>query len=150
MDRRGVSRFSCAVCGVEMSRHGGWFLVVENRWLDRIKVLAWHPVLARQTAMRSVCGEEHLKTLLTHWLTHANLRVLAAAPPPWSDNNESGPAEAGTTSPIGKVVGELAVHRESLSRVWTGSPQALECIVNALVHGVGARAYARSATPANA
>ena len=150
MDRNPLSRFSCAVCGMETPRHHGWFLVVENRWLDRIKILAWHPVLARQTAMRSVCGQEHLKVLLTHWLTHANLRVLAAAPPPWPENEESGPGESVPVSPVGKVMGELAVHRESLSRVWTGSPQALECIVNALVHGVGNRAHAERAMCANA
>jgi len=36
-------------------------------------------------------------------------------------------------------VGELAVHRESFSRVWTGSPAALECILNALIGDVEPR-----------
>ena len=33
---------------------------------------------------------------------------------------------------VAHLIGELAVHRESFSRVWSGSPQALECILNAL------------------
>lgn len=34
---------------------------------------------------------------------------------------------------VGRLVGELAVHRESFSRVWSGSPEALECILDALI-----------------
>jgi hypothetical protein len=33
----------------------------------------------------------------------------------------------------GHLVGELSVHRESFSRVWSGSPEALECILDALL-----------------
>jgi hypothetical protein len=34
---------------------------------------------------------------------------------------------------VGRLVGEWAVHRESFSRVWSGSPAALECILDALI-----------------
>jgi hypothetical protein len=34
---------------------------------------------------------------------------------------------------MGRPLEELAVHRESLSRVWPGSTAALECILEALV-----------------
>jgi hypothetical protein len=34
---------------------------------------------------------------------------------------------------MGRVIGELAVHRESFSRIWSGSPEALECILDALI-----------------
>jgi hypothetical protein len=34
---------------------------------------------------------------------------------------------------IGRLVGELAVHRESISRVWSGSAEALESILDALI-----------------
>ena len=33
----------------------------------------------------------------------------------------------------GRLVGELSVHRESFSSVWSGSPAALECILDALI-----------------
>ncbi len=111
--------------------------MVENTWLDRVKILAWHPVLARQASMQSVCGEQHLKTLLTHWLTHANLKFLATGAPSWpAVDSDNWPEGDSITMSVGKFVGELAVHRESLSRVWTGSAEALECIVSALVEGI--------------
>ena len=137
MERNSSLHFACVVCGAETPRHRGWDLVVENQWLDRIKILAWHPVLARQASMLSVCGEQHLKTLLTHWLTHANLRLMASAAPERPPVENSPALESESMRSIGKLVGELAVHRESLSRVWTGSPQALDCILNELVQRAG-------------
>lgn len=136
MDRTVTNRFACSVCGVESRRHGGWYLVAENPWLDRVKILAWHPVLARQAAIRSVCSVQHLKTLLTHWLNHANLQFLAAGGTPWAANDPAIMEEDSVVLSVGRLMGELAVHREALSRVWTGSPQTLECILNAVVGGV--------------
>jgi hypothetical protein len=137
MERHLNARFRCVVCGAEAHRHLGWFLVVENTWLDRVKILVWHPVLARQASMQSVCGEQHLKTLLTHWLTHANLKFFATGVPSWpAVDPDDFPEGDSITMSVGRFVGELAVHRESLSRVWTGSAQALECIVSALVEGI--------------
>lgn len=138
MDPKGANDFACSVCGMETRRHSGWFLVAENHWLDRIKVLSWHPVLARQPAMRSACCAEHLKTLLMHWLTHANLQLLAGGGEMWRESDHELAAESdGVNQSVGKLVGELAVHRESLSRAWTGSAESLECILNALISGVG-------------
>jgi len=142
MDRKMAARISCGVCGIEEPRHQGWFLVAENQWLDRIKILAWHPVLARQASMQSICGEEHLKTLLAHWLTHANLRILAAPSAERARREEPDASDAEPVRSVGRLVGELAVHRESLSRVWTGSPETLECILKALVQGAGAKSRA--------
>ncbi len=140
MDRDLANRLSCAVCGIETMRHAGWFLVMDDCWLDRVQILSWHPVLAREGRMRGVCGQEHLKTLLTHWLNHANLQLVASRASPWPialDTSATGSNYA--AFPVGKVVGELAVHRESPSRTWTGSPEARECILNALVGGTETR-----------
>ena len=134
MDRyTGTRHFPCAVCGCESPYRSGWFLVVENSWLDRLRVLSWHPVLAEQSQMLGVCGKHHLKLLITHWLTEASLTcpsqpALGLSPRPgpgWIDAD-------GTPTAAGKLVGELSVHRES-SRVWTGSPGTLECILDALI-----------------
>ena len=136
MDRDLPNRLSCVVCGIETKRHAGWFLVMENCWLDRVRVLSWHPVLAREGGMRGVCGKQHLKTLVTHWLNNANLQLVAGGAPPWPpavDIRQRGSND--TAFSTGKVLGELAVQRESLSHVWTGSPEARECILNALIGG---------------
>ncbi|SRR5258706_6292448 len=127
---------SCAVCGIETKRHSGWFLVMENCWLDRVKVLSWHPMLAREGRMRAVCGKEHLKTILTHWLNHANLQLIATGATAWPIALDPLPTGGDASAfPVGRIVGELAVERESASHVWTGSPEAMECILNAMIGG---------------
>ena len=142
MDRDLAHDLSCAVCGIETKRHSGWFLVMENCWLDRVKVLSWHPMLAQEGRMRCVCGKEHLKTILTHWLNHANLQLIATGATAWPialDAGRTGAGAGDSASSVGRVVGELAVERESLSHVWTGSPEAMECILSALIGGTGSQ-----------
>jgi hypothetical protein len=128
------NRMCCAVCGIETKRHTGWFLVVDNHWLDRIKILSWHPVLASTGKMRAVCGTAHLKLLLTHWLNCSNLQLVASgyAPMPTVlDSGRGGPGYPNLS--LGRVLGELAVERDWLSPAWTGSPEAMECILDTLV-----------------
>ena len=132
MNQHRTKAVKCTVCGAEAKHHAGWFLVAENRWLDHLKILSWHPVLADQREIQSVCSEEHLKVLLNHWLSQANLDLkegLRTVVPLTSER----PQQAEPPLPaVGELLGELAVHRQSLSRGWTGSAQTLECILRAL------------------
>ncbi len=139
MNQPGMKAASCAVCGAKTDYHANWFLVAENRWLDHLKVLSWHPTLADQADIQSVCGEEHLKVLILHWLTQADLDLQNGKQnlPP----NAELP-QACELSYAGRLLGELAVDRNPLSRNWTGSAQALECILSALT---GREARARAA-----
>jgi len=127
--------FPCAVCGTETNLYADWFLVVENRWLDHLSIFSWHPVLAAQKDVLGVCGQNHLKMLVTHWLTQANLEfqrgrdLVAPIPGKSRVETEPGPLSADC------LLGELAVHRESSSRVWSGSRESLECILNAVIGG---------------
>jgi hypothetical protein len=82
MDNPITKRSPCSVCGLDTFRHAGWFLVVENRRLDRLKILSWPSSLASQKDMKSVCCREHLKTLIDHWLNQASLRLPPARNPP--------------------------------------------------------------------
>jgi hypothetical protein len=136
MDFPITKRLPCTVCGLDTFGHKGWFLVIENRWLDHLKILSWHSSLAVRTDMKSACSRQHLKTLISHWLTQASLRLPPALLPPLQVGGEPSPKDVdldlGPDS-IGRLVGELAVHRESLSRVWSGSPAALEYILDALI-----------------
>jgi hypothetical protein len=144
-----AKRLFCSVCGMEASDHSGWFLVVENCWLDRLKVLDFHPLLAEQAQTQCVCGKFHLKTLITHWLIHANLQLRATRVSDWALATGTGLAEfvCGASS-MGRLVGELAIHREARSRAWSGSPEALECMLNALIGGLGTKEAPRPAPPA--
>jgi hypothetical protein len=134
MDYAFTRRSPCCVCGLDTFRHAGWFLVVENRWLDRLKILSWHSSLATQKDIKSVCCRQHLKTLIAHWLTQASLRLPPAkdAPLPAGSDGHLVDSTLGLDA-VGRLVGELSVHRESFSRVWSGSPAALEAILDALI-----------------
>jgi len=130
-----TQRIPCSVCGLDTFRHTGWFLVVENRWLDRLKILSWHPSLSRQNDVQSVCCRQHLRTLIAYWLTQASLRLPPALRLPLPTGGDATLTDVafGPRS-VGRLVGELAVHRESFSSVWSGSPAALQCILDALVN----------------
>jgi len=134
----------CAVCGIDATDHAGWFLVIENHWLDRLKILSWHPALAEQHGMLSACGRRHLKEILLHWLTQGNLEypspLVIDVPVPEADkSSDFGPHR----QDMGMFLGELTVHRHALTHVWTGSPQALECILNAVLGGTTPRPRSR-------
>jgi hypothetical protein len=98
--------------------------------------------------MKRVCCPQHLKALVARWLTQASLREEPRKFPLFVDGLDSrldsdpaGKWDSDSTrsdtdlepESVGRLVGELAVHRESFSRVWTGSPEALEGILDALI-----------------
>ena len=129
-----AKRSPCCVCNLDTFRHQGWYLVVENRWLDRLKILSWHGSLATQKDMKSVCCREHLKTLIAYWLDQASLQTASACNRPMAMGSDAEVVDVDLgPSSVGRLLGELTVHRESFSRVWTGSPAALECILDALL-----------------
>ena len=135
MDCLVTRRLPCSVCGLDTLRHHGWFLVLENRWLDRLRILSWYPSLAAQKDVQSACCRQHLRTLIVHWLNQDSLRPAPQADDPgipitWN-RARTGPDFDSNFG--GHLVGELSVHRETFSPVWTGSPAALECILDALV-----------------
>jgi hypothetical protein len=125
----------CSVCGLATLRHHNWFLAMENRWLDHLKILTWHASLAQEADVKSACGREHLKVLVAYWLEQASLRLASPAnhlPVPLAGYPETDDVDL-TLHSGGRVIGELSVCREPLSRAWSGSPETLECILDALI-----------------
>ena len=126
-------RLPCSVCGLDSFSRSGWFLVVENRWLDRLRILTWHPSLASKKGFQSVCGRQHLKVLIAYWLEQANLRQLSSPeePPPNSSacccSDDLFQSGAGAM-----LVGELSVFRDEDSQMWEGSAATLDSIIDAL------------------
>jgi len=108
---------------------------MENRWLDHLRILTWHPSLAKQEQVRSACSREHLKVLIAYWLEEATLRLASPAyRPPLPLTGEGGPPEPELDpQSMGRLLAELSVCREPLSRTWVGSPEALECILDAMI-----------------
>ena len=135
MDCAIPKRLPCSVCGLVTLRHHNWFLAMENRWLDHLKILTWHSSLARETDVKSACGREHLKVLVAYWLEQASLRLASPAnhlPIPLAGYPDNDEIDLSPRSG-GRLIGELSVCREPLSRGWAGSPETLECILNALI-----------------
>lgn len=135
MDCLTIKWLPCSVCGRVAFHHAGWYLVMENRWLDRLKILSWHPSLAKQEQVRSACSREHLKVLIAYWLEEATLRLSSPSyrpPLPLAGDGDRSEAELEPQS-MGRLLAELSVYREPLSGNWAGSPEALECILDAMI-----------------
>ena len=109
----------------------------ENRWEDKLKILQWDSQLARQDGIRRACSAAHVQELVVHWMITGSLnypfaRVSSddkAAPRcdgPW-------PVRVDVDTHVARQIGELAIHRESVKRVLSESPQYLKTILDALI-----------------
>ena len=124
----------CSICGLEALHHHGWFLLVDNRWLDRLKILTWHPILAAQKDVQSACCRQHLKILITHWINESSLSLSSTEDQPMPITSNPTRRDLELSSELaGQLLGELSVHREAFSCAWTGSQTALDCILDALI-----------------
>ena len=134
----------CSICREEQVALAGWFLVMENRWTDRVKILSWNPALISRAGVHAACCASHVQQLVVHWMATGSLEYPFAQnrpkprhslqrkhqPPP--DIAEREPEMQGA-----KVLGELAVHRESLERVLAENPESLAGILKALLSALG-------------
>jgi hypothetical protein len=120
-------------------------LLAENRWTDRLKILAWNDTLATESGVYAACGAEHVRQLVIHWMAVGTLDYPFARV--HHGSKRSTRKSAATSEPCGtepdtkgiKVFGELAVHRESLERVLAENPQCLASILMALISALGGR-----------
>jgi hypothetical protein len=128
---------NCAICGEPKIHYDGWFLLTENRWTDRWKILAWNESLANAPGVYSACGASHVQQLVVHWMAMGSLEFPFASALNWEPAHErprakrTGRSEPNTAG--SQVLGELAVHRESLTRILRESPESLASILEALV-----------------
>lgn len=134
MGRAATKRLPCSVCGLDAVRREGWYVVLENRWLDRLSIFTWDRSLALQQGYKSACGRQHLKVLIGYWLEQASFRNLTCVqePIPIAGDYSREPPELGPKA-AGHLIGDLSVFRDFFSRVWTGSPETLGAIVDALI-----------------
>ena len=133
---RHIRKHLCAICGDEKSAGGLWFLLAENRWEDKLKILQWDPQLARQDGIRRACSAAHVQELVVHWMTTGSLNYPFARVS--SDDKaaprcEAWPVRADVDTRVARQIGELAIHRDSVKRLLGESPQYLKTILDALV-----------------
>jgi hypothetical protein len=135
-DVRHIRKHLCAICGDEKSAGGLWFLLAENRWEDKLKILQWDPQLARQDGIRRACSAAHVQELVVHWMTTGSLNYPFARVS--SDDKaaprfEAWPVRVDVDTHVARQIGELAIHRDSVKRLLGESPQYLKTILDALV-----------------
>jgi hypothetical protein len=132
----------CTICGEPRRDNEGWFLLTENRWTDRLKVLGWSDQLVTQPGAYPACSAAHVQQLVVHWMTMGSLALPFARVPAGARSGQRKRRRDAAVDPpepdaLGvKVIGELAIHRESLSRILVESPESLASILEALISAV--------------
>jgi hypothetical protein len=132
----------CTICGEVRTHPDGWFLLTENQWTDRLKILSWNEALVGHQGVLAACSAAHVQQMVVHWMAVGSLEYPMARVP--SDTTRWARKRRGTGSAKvaeadlngSRVVGELAGHRESLSRELRENPDSLVGILEALVNAL--------------
>lgn len=130
-----LSAHTCTICGEAGTSTRRWFLIAEDRWEDKLKILHWDARLAARPGIHPACSSTHVQELVVHWMATGSLDHPFARsdfgagtrrPRPWPLRNSLNATGA-------KPISELAVHRESVKRVLKEDPQSLKAILDALM-----------------
>jgi hypothetical protein len=134
---------ACTICGDGKSAAQVWFLVTESRCEDKLRILQWEAEIAEREGMYGACCPAHVEELVIHWMTTGSLDFPFAT-------TAANPARLGRRMlPMAflpallepdtrgaRQIGELAVHRESISRLLNESPDSLQLILDELTHAL--------------
>lgn len=117
-------------------------MLAESRWQDRLKILQWSDQLLTQAGIHCACSTNHVQELVVHWMIAGSLDYPFACLP--TDRQKGvrireitltrDTADVDTRG--ARLIGELAVDRESISRALKDSPDALAAIMDALVRAL--------------
>jgi hypothetical protein len=131
----------CAICGEERLAGQVWFLVAESHWEDKLKVLEWQDGLARRRGIYAACCGGHVEELVVHWMTTGSLDYPFATVghKPERRGQRVGWIRTTVEEPDtrgGRLIGELAVDRESVRRALREDPNSLQVILDELLHAL--------------
>jgi hypothetical protein len=125
----------CTICGREKAKPD-WFLIAENRWEDKLKILEWNDRIAGMKGIHAVCGAVHAGELVIHWMKTGSLQY----PVPRAQSLRDRPPQridgAGMKDPDlteARQFGELYLHRESIGKILDENPESLTAIVDQLI-----------------
>jgi hypothetical protein len=132
----------CTICGEERSAGQVWFLVAESHWEDKLRVLEWQDELARRQGIFAACCGGHVEELVVHWMTTGSLDYPFATVGNkkvevrkqqlcWGLQTVEEPNTKGA-----RMIGELAVDRESVRRALREDPESLRVILDELVNAL--------------
>jgi hypothetical protein len=131
----------CAICGEERTAGQVWFLVAESHWEDKLKVLEWQDELVRRRGIYAACSGGHVEELVVHWMTTGSLDYPFATV---GHKIERRRQRLGWILPTieepdirgARLIGELAVDRESVRRALREDPDSLQVILDELLHAL--------------
>lgn len=131
--------YACAICGEANPDPSQWFLVTENHWEDKIKILEWNSFLASQQGICLACCPSHVQELVVHWMATGSVSYPFAQTAThetgrrWNDFNKL----RVVVNTVGvRTLSELTVHRESMRRVLGENPESLKSILDALLEAL--------------
>ncbi|HEV3080569.1 MAG TPA: hypothetical protein VGY66_12350 [Gemmataceae bacterium] len=131
----------CTICGEERSAGQVWFLVAESHWEDKLKVLQWQEELARRRGIYAACSAGHVEELVVHWMTTGSLDYPFATVglKPERQQQRRGwilPTIEEPDTKGARLIGELAVDRESVRRALREDPDSLQVILDELLNAL--------------
>ena len=126
----------CAISGRSRTLDDTWFLLVESRWQDKIKIPQWHDRLGRRASFHSVAAAVHAQELVVRWMTTGSLGYPFARTriEPQARAHRPRPGEVDDVDTrMGQQIAELAIHRESIHHILRDSHHFLTAILDALL-----------------
>ncbi len=132
----------CTICGEERSAGQVWFLVAESHWEDKLKVLEWQDELSSRRGIYAACSGGHVEELVVHWMTTGSLDYpFATVGHKKGDRRRQ---RLGWILPVveepnikgARLIGELAVDRESVRRAFREDPESLQVILDELLNAL--------------
>lgn len=125
----------CTVCGEQKISGQVWFLLAESPSEDKLRILHWQDRLANREGIHRACSPAHVQELVTHWMTMGTLDYpFANAGPTVASRRRLASVRVVEEPDIQGIrqLGEIAVHRESVSRVLEENPDSLQIILDEL------------------
>jgi hypothetical protein len=134
---------SCAFCGRKSTSGSGWFLLVENGWGDRLKILRWDNTVALQAGIHCVCTTSHVERLVAHWIGKGQLGSSlegceSASPGDRKDVTSQGSSAIAPDGDVmrGLQLGEITVDRGALNRALRENPLAPDSMLRSLIRAL--------------
>ena len=140
----------CTICLQSHGKNENWFLLLENRWTDRLKIFGWNEKLASHPVVHAACSVGHVQQLVVHWVTTGTLDYPFAC----SRFSDMEGIATPTDVPVSRsepdtaeavVLGELAVDRESMERILIENPESLGSLLAALSEALSGHERTRQA-----
>jgi hypothetical protein len=131
----------CAICSEQRSIGQVWFLVAESHWEDKLKVLEWQDELSRRRGIYAACCGGHVEELVVHWMTTGSLDYPFATVGQKLETRKQRlrwilPTVEEPDTRGARLIGELAVDRESVRRALREDPNSLRVILDELLHAL--------------